>query len=262
MIIDDKVKAEAERKFDLNTFPVVKGQGAHNLKGIPDQVAIYELLPRSLMSRFFPPLRTINNEKKEKEERKKAKEAQKEEKKRLQPATTNGTSTSTGNGNGTDATTAATTDVLSPSMGDRKGIKVVVTRAVGDSPSAPSTPRGIASTPTSATSSPSSAASSVASSIGLPTASPRGSLNVGSGAALVTTPRHARNSAVHTITQTTVTGLLATDKPTPPESPAITPAATPATLPTIADSEPSVLTLPPPPPVAQPDAPVPVPEHQ
>jgi len=62
-ILQDE-KTKQDERFEGDAFPVVKDLGVHSLKGIKQEVRIYELLPRTLRLREFPPLRTDENERK------------------------------------------------------------------------------------------------------------------------------------------------------------------------------------------------------
>jgi hypothetical protein len=48
----------------IGGFPAIEDHGFHHLKGIKEGVRIYHILSESLKLRPFPPIRTIDNEKK------------------------------------------------------------------------------------------------------------------------------------------------------------------------------------------------------
>jgi len=64
MLTDDKVKKNDER-FKDNHWPLVTDMGSHKLYGIKEPVKIFQVLPRVLRLRSFPPLRVDSEEDKD-----------------------------------------------------------------------------------------------------------------------------------------------------------------------------------------------------
>jgi len=52
----------SDSRFHGANRPLTKHHGLHTLKGINDQVAIFEIIPADLRLRTFPPIRTSSNE--------------------------------------------------------------------------------------------------------------------------------------------------------------------------------------------------------
>jgi hypothetical protein len=60
--VEEALQAYEAKSSTTSLFTAPLYLGSHSLKGIPEDVAIYQVLPASLSLRTFAPLRTATNE--------------------------------------------------------------------------------------------------------------------------------------------------------------------------------------------------------